>query len=54
MVIELTVPSETRCQEAHENKYAKYKDVLMECRDAGGQTWNFPVEVGARGFPSAL
>ena len=30
VVIELTVPWETRCQEAHEWKYAKYDDLLMD------------------------
>ena len=30
VVIELTVPWETRCQEAHERKYAKYEDLLMD------------------------
>ena len=53
VVIELTFPWETRCQEALERKYAKYEDLLMDCREAGWQTWNYPVEVVARGFPAA-
>ena len=35
VVIELTVSWETRCQEAYERKIVKYKDLLMECREAG-------------------
>ena len=53
VVIELTVPWETRCQEAHERKRAKYDDLMTECRREGWQTWYFSVEVGARGFPAS-
>ena len=35
--IYLTVPWETRCQEAHERKYAKYEDLLMGCRMHDGR-----------------
>ena len=52
IVIELKVPWETRCQEAHKRKRVKYEDILSDFRQAGWQTWNFPVEVGARGFLS--
>ncbi|XP_063420791.1 uncharacterized protein LOC134706007 [Mytilus trossulus] len=52
MIIELTVPWEERCGEANERKRAKYDELLAECRDKGWQTWNFPVEVGCRGFPA--
>jgi len=52
IAIELTVPWEERCAEAHERKKAKYEDLLAECRQQGWQTWNFPVEVGTRGFPA--
>ena len=37
--MELTVPWEIRCQKAHERKYAKYEDLLMEY--SGWQTWYF-------------
>ena len=52
VLIELTVPWEERCGEANERKRAKYDGLLAECRDRGWQTWNFPVEVGCRGFPA--
>ncbi|XP_063435804.1 uncharacterized protein LOC134716731 [Mytilus trossulus] len=52
MIIELTVHWEERCGEANERKRAKYDELLAECRDKGWQTWNFPVEVGCRGFPA--
>ena len=47
--IELTVPWETRCEEAYERKTAKYTELLDLCKEKG---WLFPVEVGARGFCS--
>ncbi|XP_069118797.1 uncharacterized protein [Argopecten irradians] len=51
IIIELTVPWEERCSEAHERKRAKYEALLTECREQGWHTWNYPVEVGCRGFP---
>lgn len=54
VVIELTVPWETRCQEAYEREIVKYKDLLMECREAGWQTWSIPVEVGALWLSSSI
>ena len=48
IVIELTVPWETRCEEAYERKKAKYTELL----EKGWRTWLFPVEVGVRGFCS--
>jgi hypothetical protein len=50
VVIELTVPWETRCEEAFERKKAKYTELLEQCRHRGWRTWLFPIEVGARGF----
>ena len=47
----LTVPWETRCEEAHERKFVKYEDLLVECNQKGWQTWNLAV-VGGRGFPA--
>jgi len=52
IMIELTVPWETRCEEAYERKKAKYTELLIECRERGYRTWLFPIEVGARGFCS--
>jgi hypothetical protein len=52
IVVELTVPWEERCEAAHERKRAKYDNLLAECRQQGWQTWNFPIEVGCRGFPA--
>ena len=32
IIIELTVPWEERCNEAHERKLSKYEDLLAECK----------------------
>lgn len=37
-VIELTVPWETQFQKAHERKFDKYENLMLECREAGWQT----------------
>ncbi|XP_078587744.1 uncharacterized protein LOC144868686 [Branchiostoma floridae x Branchiostoma japonicum] len=52
ILIELTVPWEERCEEAHERKASKYHDLLQCCREKGWQSWLFPVEVGCRAFPA--
>ena len=52
ILIELTVPWETRIESAHELKTSKYMDLLNDCREKGWSAWLFPVEVGARGFAS--
>lgn len=52
ILVELTVPWEEGCDEAHERKALKYQDLVMECKSKGWQTWLFPVEVGCRGFPA--
>ena len=52
IIVELTVPWEERCGVSHELKGAKYEDLLLQCRERGWATWNFPVEVGCRGFPA--
>lgn len=44
ILIELTVPWEEGCEEAH--------DLVQECKNKGWQAWLFPVEVGCRGFPA--
>ena len=51
VMIELTVPWETRCDEAHERKKAKYFQLQEECKAKGWKCWPFPVEIGARAFP---
>ncbi|XP_052236077.1 uncharacterized protein LOC127847893 [Dreissena polymorpha] len=52
ILVELTVPWEERCTQAHERKKAKYEDLVQECREAGWRAWNYPIEVGCRGFPA--
>ena len=49
-MIELTVPSEERIEEAHERKREKYEDLVASCREKKWKTWLMPVEVGCRGF----
>jgi hypothetical protein len=51
VMVELTVPWESRCEDAFERKTAKYADLLAQCKAKGWHTWLFPVEIGARGFP---
>ena len=50
LLIELTVPYESRIEEAHGFKMEKYADLARDLREAGLQTSVFAVEVGARGF----
>ncbi|XP_052238637.1 uncharacterized protein LOC127849934 [Dreissena polymorpha] len=52
VTIELTVPWETRCEEAYERKKEKYIELMDLCKQQGWCTWLFPVEVGVRGFCS--
>lgn len=52
ILIELIVPWEDGCSEAHERKATKYHELIQQCRDKGWQAWLFPVEVGCRGFPA--
>ncbi|XP_052268376.1 uncharacterized protein LOC127869755 [Dreissena polymorpha] len=52
ILVELTVPWENRCTQAHERKKAKYEDLVKECREAGWRAWNYPIEVGCRRFPA--
>ena len=46
ITIELTVPWESRCEEAYERKRAKYTELMKHCRQQGWRTWLFPIEVG--------
>ncbi|XP_053380041.1 uncharacterized protein LOC128548701 [Mercenaria mercenaria] len=52
VMIELTVPWETRCDEVYERKRAKYTELQEQCKERGWKTWLFPVEIGSRGFPA--
>ena len=52
VIVELTVPWEERLEESHELKRNKYEGLLQEARQNGWETYNFPVEVGCRGFPA--
>ena len=38
MMIELTVPWESRCDEAYERKRAKYAELQNQCRERGWRT----------------
>ena len=50
MMIELTVPWESRCDEAYERERAKYAELQNQCIERGWRAWLLPVEVGARDF----
>ena len=50
VMIELTVPWESRIDEAYERKKLKYSDLCDSCRERGWSVWCYPVEVGCRGF----
>jgi hypothetical protein len=50
VLLELTVPWETRAEEAHERKMRKYQPLVEECAEKSWKTWNLPFEVGTRGF----
>lgn len=50
LLIELTVPYESRIEEAHAYKTEKYGELTGRLREAGFRTSVFAVEVGARGF----
>ena len=49
-MVELTVPYESRMEEAHTYKREKYLNLTKEMRDAGYKAVVMPVEVGAREF----
>ena len=46
IVNELTVPWETRCEEAYERQKATYTKLLDLCWQKSWRTWLFPVEKG--------
>ena len=50
VLIELTVPWESRLEEAHERKLLKYTDLRLECEARGWECFLYAVEVGCRGY----
>ena len=50
ILVELTVPYESRMEEAHIFKTEKYSDLKKDLTRQGYKTKIFAVEVGARGF----
>ena len=50
IMVELTVPYESRIDRQHQYKLAKYQDLASQLRRAGYNTKVLAVEVGARGF----
>ncbi|XP_033756635.1 uncharacterized protein LOC117339230 [Pecten maximus] len=50
ILVELTVPWEENCEEAHERKNLKYADLTSDCREKGWKVWMIAVEVGCSGF----
>ena len=50
VMIELTVPWESRIDEAYERKKLKYSDLCDSCREKGWSVLCYPVEVWCRGF----
>ena len=52
VLLELTVPWETRIEEAYERKKKSYEELRSDRCNNGWTCWVFPVEVGCRGFPS--
>ena len=50
VIVELTVPYESRIPDSHEFKIAKYEELCKEVRRAGFRVDFFAVEVGTRGF----
>ena len=53
ILIELTVPYESRIEEQHQYKLRKYEDLARKLTIEGRPTKVLPVEVGARGFVAA-
>ncbi|GFN97280.1 reverse transcriptase [Plakobranchus ocellatus] len=49
-MVELTVPYESRMEEAHSFNEGKYLDLTKELKKEGYEAKEMPVEIGARGF----
>ncbi|GFO43724.1 hypothetical protein PoB_007022900 [Plakobranchus ocellatus] len=54
IMVELTVPYESRMEEAHAFKEGKYLDLTKELKKDGYEAKVIPVEIGARGFVGSL
>ncbi len=52
ILVELTIPWESRVEEAHERKSLKYAELKSDCISKGWKCWCFPIEVTCRGFPA--
>ncbi|GFO07447.1 reverse transcriptase [Plakobranchus ocellatus] len=50
IMVELTVPYESKMEEAHAFKEGKYLDLTKELKKDGYEAKIMPVEIGARGF----
>ncbi|GFN82461.1 poly [ADP-ribose] polymerase [Plakobranchus ocellatus] len=50
IMVELTVPYESRMEEAHAFKEAKYLELTKELKKDGYEAKVMPVEIGAKGF----
>ncbi|GFO33356.1 polyprotein [Plakobranchus ocellatus] len=50
IMVELTVPYESRMEETHAFKEGKYLDLTRELKKDGHEAKAMPVEIGARGF----
>ncbi|GFO40547.1 reverse transcriptase [Plakobranchus ocellatus] len=50
IIVELTVPYESRMEEVHTFKEGKYLDLTKELKKHGYEAKVMPVEIGARGF----
>ncbi|GFR88385.1 polyprotein [Elysia marginata] len=49
-MVELTVPYESRMEQAHTYKKKKYLDLTKELEESGYGAKIMPIEIGARGF----
>ena len=50
ITIELTVPREEKCDDAHRRMILKYKDLMADCKEKRWKAILLPVYVGCRGF----
>ncbi|GFR91731.1 polyprotein [Elysia marginata] len=49
-MVELTVPYESRMEQAHTYKKEKYLELTKELEESGYRAKIMPIEIGARGF----
>ncbi|GFR67387.1 polyprotein [Elysia marginata] len=50
IIVELTVPYESRVEQAHTYKKEKYLDLTKELEESGFRAKIMPIEIGARGL----